>query len=430
MKKNLSLLAITAVATASLAGCGSTGNDLSSSPASASSSASEKEVTINIFHHLGEEAKRNGLKAITDMTTEKYPNIKFNIQAIDYNSYNNILKTKIAAGDAPDIVFGNPIAYRDMIKAGQILDLTGESFFQELNPSALDEMTIDGKTYGVPLDIGAMGIYYNKDIFQEQGLQIPTTFSELIKVADALQAQKIIPFAHGFKDSWTAQADFQADWYGNVSKFPDFFDKVQDGSQKFADSPEFKASVERYKKRLSYSSGDDLGTDYAKSVQMFAGGKTAMLIEGDWSISEIRKNNPQGNFGFFALPFSETASDNILGISAGDAFMASAQTKHKDEVLKFFDSMNSAEGAKAWSDHSKTISANKNFTISGADPITSDIFEYIQSSRTYSFGKAYTLTGQMDAIFRKFQETVGLDQSANVDKLISHLDTDISRLLK
>lgn len=437
MKRILSLATACTIMLSVLVGCGGNQEETTTSAASTSenstavvseASKSAEKVTVNVFHHMSEQGKRDGVTAWTTAVTASNPEITFNVEGIDFNQYSTTLKTKIAAGDAPDVIFGRPKVYTDIVKAGHIMDITGQSFVNNIAESATASMKIDDKVYGIALDFGVMGVFYNKDIFKEAGIEVPKTNSELIKIADTLKEKGIIPFSHGFKDAWTAQVDFQSDFYSVLHKIPTFFKDVRDRTKKISDFPEFKESLLRYEKRLSYSSGDDFGTDYSKSLQLFSTGKTAMLIEGNWALGDIRKNNPKGNFGFFATPVSDVESENILDIGVDDGFMISSQTKVKDAAFKLFDYATSPAGTDDWVKNSKTLSAMKGYKADDLDSMVVDILAYVSSNKTSNSQEYEALSGQHDSTFRKFQEEFAADSKRNVDKYIQKIDKEFDAI--
>lgn len=436
MKKVLSVLAASLLLTSSLVGCSTpkTTEEDNKEPSTETQSIevadnTEEKQVVSIFHHMSEEEKRVALEEMTDKVTEEYPNITFDIQAMDYSQYGTMLKTKIASGDAPDIIFGNPAGYTDLVRAGHILDISDQSFINNISENTMSSMKVDGKVYGIPMSIQSIGLFYNKDVFEENGVAVPTTYDELINVADTFVSKGVIPFAHGFKDTWTMQPDFQGDFYAKpLSKMPNIYTEIEAGNKKFADYPEFKKSLERYAKRISYSSGDDFGTDATRAYQMLATGKAAMLAQGDWGISEVRKANPDANIGFIINPTENNAADNLLPIQPGNAFMISSQSKVKDGALKFFEFAASPEGGQIWSDTTKNISVVNGVSKDNLDPIAVEIAKYIENNQTYNFEAEPVFVGQRDAVFRKFQEEFGADQKRDIDAYIAKLDKEFENI--
>ncbi len=388
-----------------------------------------KPVTIRLFHHMSEQSKRDGLDKVIALFTKANPNIKVEVEATDFNSYGTTLKVKIAAGDAPDIMFGLPTVYSDLVKAGQVLDLTGSSFLANVSSSSLDSVKIGGKVYGLPLDVQTMGVFYNKALFAANGWKVPKTYPELITLAKAIKAKGLVPFSFGFKDAWTAQVLFASDLNGGaLAKMPDLFSATLTRTKKFAAYPELSAAFDRYAERLGYGNEDPFSVSYSQQLDQFATGKTLMVAQGNWAVGDIRKANPTGQFGFFTNPSFAKEADNLLDISVDDCFMASAQTKNKDAVLKFLAVMVSAQGAATWAETAQVISVVKNVKLASVDPMLSDIQAILTSGKTFNFGPVYVLTGQYDKTFRQIQEEFAADSKRNTSAYISRLDAEFDKI--
>lgn len=86
-----------------------------------------------------------------------------------------------------------------MIDNGLIKDLSGEDFISRLSESSRNCVTYNDGVYGVALDQMANVVFYNKDIFDEQGLSVPTTYSEFIETCEALKSAGITPCAAGYR---------------------------------------------------------------------------------------------------------------------------------------------------------------------------------------------------------------------------------------
>jgi raffinose/stachyose/melibiose transport system substrate-binding protein len=427
MKNKIVILLVIAFSCMMLGACA--GNKEVTPQSSTQETQIEEPVVISIFHYVNEEAGRNKLDKHLAAVTAKYPKITFDVQGIDFNQFQNILKTKISAGDAPDIFMGRPAMFADLIKAGHVMSMDGQAFLNNVIPAALESMKVDGKTYSAGTILEGMGIFYNKDVFTKNDIKVPTTHSELIAVAEKLKANGVVPFAHGFKDGWTAQADFQSDFYGlPLSQKPTFYMDIVAGKNKFKDFPEFKVSLQRYKDRLNFSSGDEFGTDYSKSVSMLANGDAAMVLQGTWAIAEFIKANPKANLGFFTTPNSDTPGESVLGLGAGGTWLVSSQTKKPDAVWKFFEQLTSQEGAAIDTADGTVISAVKGAPTTGLNPMVLDILKISDSGKVYNYEAKDIFTGQYDATFRKFQEEFAADKNRDVDKYIDKLDTEFDAI--
>ena len=263
--------------------------------------------TITVFHHMSEQAKRDALDAIVEIFKADNPGVEVRIEAVDFSNYDAALRTRIAGGDTPDIIFGRPARLQELVQAGHIMDLTNEGFIRNVAPSPLATMELDGKVYGVPMSISAMGVYYNKDIFAQRGYTVPQTRTQMMTLLGRMKADGITPFVFGFRDAWTAQVVFQSDFSGGpLRSIPQFYAETMAGSRRFENYPALVAAFERYRELLAFGSADPFSVDYGRSLADFAAGNGAMLLQGLWSLGDIRRNNPEGNFGFFLNPSSAT----------------------------------------------------------------------------------------------------------------------------
>ncbi len=386
-------------------------------------------VKLRVFHFMSEQSKRDGLAKMIALYKENNPDVEVIVEATDFNNYTSTLKTMIAAGDAPDIMFGRPKMFAELVQAGQILDLSGADFLEKVSESSLDSMIVDGKVYGLPLDVQSMGVFYNKALFEENGFLVPQTYSELIEICKSMESKGITPFSFGFKDAWTAQVVFQSDFCGGpLSKTPDFYKKTMSRNSQFTNHPELIKSFERYAQRLKFGTPDPFSFDYSRQLAMFATGETAMLIQGNWAVGDIRKNNPEGNFGYFLNPSSDNPEENLLNIAVDDAFMASSQTKNKNEVLELLSVMVSPAGAKAWAETAKVISVAKGLHTDSLDPMLLDIQHYLDTGQTYNFEGEAVYSGQYDQTFRQIQEEFAADQNRDPQAYARRLDEEFDRI--
>lgn len=387
-------------------------------------------VTLTLFHHMSEEAKRLGIEALVAGYIAKNPNVTFDIQAMDFGQYASTLKTKIAADDAPDIMFGRPKSYIDLVRAGHLMELSGESYLNGMQDSALPALTIDGKVYGILLDVSALGTYYNKDIFAANGIEKPETYDELMAALKKLDAAGIPAFSRGYKDGWTAQVDFGAFCFGGMLRaHPEYMGEVTEGTKKWADYPELKQALKSWSDTLGYNNDDIFGTDYSKSIELFATGQTAMFTQGLWALGEIRKISPDVNIGFMTPPAFNDMKLNNLTIFGDDAFMMSATTKHADVANDFFAFCMSPEGGKIWSEIAGQVSFLKNAGTDYSDPVHKDFLEYINSGQTVGQEDGSFFAGQMDATYREYQELFPARKDhADIDKFIADMDKEFDAI--
>lgn len=292
---------------------------------------------------------------------------------------------------------GRPKMYADLIRAGHVEPLTGSDFLNNVQAETLDSMYVDGEIYAVPTSQGGMGIFYNKKVFEDNGIEIPKTHEALIEAAKKLQDAGITPFAHGFQESWMAQCDLQSDLYGYpLSQNPTMFKDIMEGTKKFADYPEFKECVERTVERLSFEGGDDFGTDASKARNMLINGEAAMLISGNWEISEFVNAGVDDQIGFFATPNTDD-DQPVLGLAPDGCYMITSQSQNIDAAKKFIEFLTTSEGAAILSEQGYDIPCTTDMDTSKLSPIVLVSWILKKNGKVYNYEAEDIFSGQYDA---------------------------------
>ena len=428
MKKKVSLFLCLVLSASLLAGCGSSSSSTSSTTGDATKT--DKPVTLKLIHYLTEKPKIQALQNEADNFTKKNPNIKIEIESMSLDQYANVLKMKLAAGDAPNIMFGSPKSYKDIVTSGNILDLTNQDFVKRIDPKFIANVTMDSKVYGIPMDLMPSGVFYNKDIFKSAGVAIPTTWAEFVKVCETLKGKGITPIAAGYKDLASIGGGCYTEIYGNpLAKMPDFRQEVMDGKTKLADLPEFKSFLQRFQTRNKYVNSDALQVGVDRAEQMFATGKTAMIVLGSWGIGAIRADNPTGNFGVFMFPSADKAEDNAMSTGTDDTFMLSAHADNQAASLKFFDYMTSTEGASQWAQDVQVLSAITGAKATKLDPMAQDLSDIYSTGKVVNWLSAQDFYGQYNDIWmKKLQEFAFSPANTNIDKFIKGWDSEFDKI--
>ena len=390
--------------------------------------ADSEEKTITLFHHTGEEAGRKVLSDLIAGFESANKGIKVEEQGIDFSSYDTMLKTKLAGGDAPDLIMGRPKMYIDLIRAGHIEPLTDEEFIKSIDSKWLESMKVDGEVYAVPLNQGGMGIFYNKKVFEDNNIEIPKSHKELMNIAEKLQNAGIVPFAHGFQESWMAQCDLQSDLYGyTLQQNPKMFKDIMDGNKKFSDYPDFRKCVQRTVDRLSFEGGDDFGTDASHARNMLITGEAAMLISGNWEISEFAEAGVDDQIGFFATPNTDD-DQPVLGLAPDGRYMVTAQSENIEEAKKFIEFLTTPEGAAIVNEKGSDIPCTTNIDKTQLSPIVQDFINIEENGNVYNYEAEEIFSGQYDETFRKWQEELAAETDCDVDAMIAQLDEEIAAI--
>ncbi len=224
------------------------------------------------------------------------------IQGENYDS-----KLRIDLGNnVPDMFQGRAGAawMKPYIDAGSIepLALDPSVFAQSSLPAATG---YDGKIYGVPFAIQMQSVVYNKAVFEENSIEVPTSMDDLEVAMAALDAAGVTPMAFGAAAGWWLNQVV-----GEVVTAGLVGDEVAagliNGSACFTD-PEFVAALQTIQNwnEAGYLGATPLADDYGAMRTAVALGEAAMMIDGAWSTgpaSPMYEINPDLEMGFFAIP--------------------------------------------------------------------------------------------------------------------------------
>lgn len=217
------------------------------------------------------------------------------------------LMTRLATGEAPDLTSqlqGYELA--SYVEAGHIKDISGQPYMKYIRDTELDTVTIDGGVYGIPMDTQAWGVFYNKKLFEQAGIsEVPKTVTQLRECVDKLQAAGITPFAAGYGTEWTIG---QYLGYGCSSiltpKAVELGENYKKGNWTF-DLPGMDLAFDVLDLVNENTQDRPFDTDVSGQYAVFAKEEAAMMLQGNWSILQVRELNPDMQMGIFPLPISE-----------------------------------------------------------------------------------------------------------------------------
>ena len=152
-------------------------------------------------------------------------------------------------------------------------------------------------------------------MFEENGIEVPTTWDELIAACETLEAAGITPIYSTFKEPWTvAQGLFDYTVGGSID-VAGFYDEMNElGTEVGPDTDvSFQKTlidpVDRMLELAAYSNDDAPSRGYGDGNAAFAKGEAAMLMQGPWALGEIAKTDPDLELGTFPLPMTDDPDD-------------------------------------------------------------------------------------------------------------------------
>lgn len=271
--------------------------------------------------------------------------VKIEVEILENEQYKNKIKVLSSSNDLPDVGFTWAAGYLKPFVKGELLaplDDVLESGLKDAFVSGTTEAyAIDGKTYGLPLELNIAPIYYNKSIFEKYNLEVPETYEQFEQIVETLSKEGVAPIALGNKDRWTGSLWYMylADRIGGSDLLTQAINR--DGS--FEDESLVKAAeeIQNLVKANAFNKGfNGLSNDEGKSE--FMNNNAAMYLMGTWELPNLTTNEdiPQefrDNAGFFKFPTVKGGNGDIDSWVGGPGvgLFVSEKSKVKDEAKEF-----------------------------------------------------------------------------------------------
>lgn len=336
------------------AGCGKDAGSDNSKPAAGSNNSGK--IELEFFQQQGEEAIQAGYEVIIADFQKENPDIVIKQNTVPDSL--KVLASRIATDDIPPLLTDWPtqMQFKEKVKNGYYEKLTGQEFFSQVNEDYLAMTPADdGEYYAMPYARNYMAVFYNMDMFEENDIEIPTTWDEFIAVCDTFKEKGITPLNFPLKDG--VGHIFQATTVAFVPDGVEELVEVQEGKTTLSENAEYKADFSGYAdkmmKLMEYGNEDAFGMSTTMMQESFANGNCAMIISGSYGRGNILLANPDMRFGAFALPGDTVDSTTCLtGVNAALCVSAQASEEEKEAAFTFLNYISQTEVAQKWSDES------------------------------------------------------------------------------
>lgn len=358
MKKLLSLVLALAMvlSLAACAGSGSPGSDApadDAEPSTADTAAPESgdKIPLTIWH-IQTGGISDTIQSAVDRFVAANPQYDVTVVQKQNDNYKTDLSLAINAGTMPDvfITWGGQTMY-DYVDEGLIYDLTdlmkADGYADEFLDAAITQCSYNDKIVAVPVEnISVAGFFYNKEIFDQYGLEEPETIADLEAICDTLVANGIAPFALANSTKWTGSMYFQylVTRYGGLEPFAD----AAAGTGSFENDAFVYAgqTIQDWVNKGYFCEGfNGMDDDSGQARMLFYSGDAAMDLMGSWFISNVADESTMledGTLGFFpfpALESSEADQSLVLGTLGDNLYSVSANSADPEGAFKLIQSL-------------------------------------------------------------------------------------------
>ena len=261
-----------------------------------------------------------------DRWNEENEDRQIDVEAIENDSYKGQIRTAVGSGDAPTLIMSwTGGALLEYVEEERVVPLTEhtEELEGRIHESVWQNGVVDDDVYAVPLnDVQPVVMYYNQEVFDSVGLDVPETWDDVDQAIDVFTDNDITPFSLAGGSVWPALMWLQylTDRHGGE----DVFNSVVEGEEGAWDQESILYALETIQELTDNGGFDEnvnaVTADQNEDAQLLADGEAAMLLQGSWVYATVHMDFPEfaesGNFGVTSFPTLEEGTgdpSNIVG---------------------------------------------------------------------------------------------------------------------
>jgi multiple sugar transport system substrate-binding protein len=294
--------------------------------------------------------------------------------------YQQVIRSSLQSDSATDLIkWWSGYRLQDLARSGGLVNLDEQ--WQKavdngwVNPDTEDSFSYDGHVYAMPMYKSYWVIYYNKHVYQDLGLSVPTTWDQFLANAREIKEAGITPFFATQEAGWTSFI-----WFEEIlSKLdPQFYVDLMNGEASYTDPPARKAMeiwADLYDR--GYFTSPDVAWD--DEPALFQKGEVAMVPMGTWRNAIFTDNGmTEDDYGAFIMPTIEPGVQPSVIIESG-IFAVPEKAPNKDAAVEALGEWLNPDVQQVWINKINDISANPEVPIE--NPILTSVTQQVQQSQ-------------------------------------------------
>lgn len=337
----------------------------------------------------------------------------------------------VSAGKTPDLAYTWPAAsvlsgYARVGALAPLDDYYAKYGWDQVNEFYKGRNSYDGKVYGLPMEQDLMGVYYNKDLFAEKGLEVPKTYAEFQALAEKLKAEGIVPIAFGNRDRWPATNTMSL--ILGLTAGRELEERVLFGEEPWTNAAFVQAAqtFQDWAKADYFPRGFN-GVGYDEANALFLSGRAGMTITGTWVLQDMIRG-AEFNLGVFMLPpLSEgVAPGTMWGEGSQWQLSATASPAVRDAAAAYLNCLVSPESRQVWVQKGYSVpigTTPAELATWGADPVVQEFYAGGLATPESNFYDLHTTLPESvtQVLYPELQRLVGGEVTA--DEFLSSMQT-------
>lgn len=308
------------------------------------------KVTVNFFHRWPNEPKNSYINSLIDEFEAANPDIDIVADCVLNDSYKEKIRVLVSTDALPDVFFSwSGVFGENLTRSGRVLALDdvmarNSEWSSQIVEGQWAPFNYNGKQYGAPWSMDGKAFFYNVDVFNELGIEIPTTLNELYAVCEKLKENGYDePISAGFSAPWAV-----SHYLGTICQRvvdPEVLAKDYTGGGDFSD-PAYIEALNIFKKLGEYMTSDPCSVDHEFARNAFIMGVSPMCY---MQLAEMKymRDDEELNYAFFNFPAVEDGKGDpgqLTGAPEGMMISATAKPEVQEAAIKFMEFVISKEG--------------------------------------------------------------------------------------
>ncbi len=395
--------------------------------------AEDTEVVTIRLTAWGDFTQGDVESTLVDDFNKANSDVQIAFEPLPGDSYGTKLAANFASGTASDIFLigeGDYSMYHGQgvtTNLNQFFDSSETFDLDAYNVGLINMATFDGEVHYLPKDFNPIALYYNKDMFDEAGVDYPTdtwTYEDMESAAAKLTNPEEEEYGF-YADPWLYTTMMYL-----MANGADIGNEDATQAEGYVNSPESVEALTKYTDYIlvdKFSPSSSSANDFGGATSMFQNGKVAMFISGGWNINTLDEAGT--NYGTAAVPLGSTGEHSSIICAAG--FAINSDTEYPEEAFRVLEWMTGPEA------HAARSNDNIGLLPAFDDQLEAKAEAYPQvEGLVYMMEHAFkpvrmrSITGQyFDEHFNKAIEEIlltGKDVKTALDEAAVNIDKDIA----
>jgi len=348
--------------------------------------AAQASGEVALWTEFTAGGQKSGIEALIESWNAKGTGITINHRPIGNEEFFTVIRTAMAGGQPPDLLqYEGYQQTRDFAAAGQLTDLT-EFWNEHREEYALPEAgaracTFEDRIYCIPFTYHTgWQIFYNPEILEANGIEVPQTWDEFMAAAEQLKAAGVTPIALGARDGWPSTHWYMA-FLVQRCGVETVYQAIEQEGASFTDECFVQAAADLQNlAQAGYFSPGVASDDFGTAQALFLAGRAAFFQTGSWFASGWEQTPPTFDVGIMPFPrFADAANTEDVTGAVTHVLAIPSAAANPEAAMEVLAWLASEEAATIWAANGN-ISMYAGAVEASAPPVVQELWATAQEA--------------------------------------------------